>query len=227
MLPDLVVVSQVVEVHNKPDLYFLSFLCYENANFFSSSRVTIVPLIPLTALFYLIVKIKSWSKKSVVPANSGRNYYSRTSNLRQNHLHSELFFLLTNNSAKTHASVLFTVPFGCQVKVEFVCFGSNKLLLIGPGTRQHGMQCPSGPDCVAPCNLGHASAPAAAAGEMSSAAAFNPPHKFCCVLVQFYGAGAGLFKTLHSWSLPADGPDTFLCASACVRACMRAYAPPA
>lgn len=103
---------------------------------------------------------------------------------------------------------------------------SNKLLLIGPGTGQHGMQCPVGPDCVAPCNLGHASVPAAAAGEMSlslssSAAAFNPPHKFCCVFVQFYGAGAGLFKMLRSWSLSAAGPDTFLCLCGCVLACMR------
>lgn len=62
------------------------------------------------------------------------------------------------------------------------------------------MRCPSGPDCVAPFNLGHTIVPSAAAGdgEMSSVAAFNPSHKFCRILVQFYGAGAGLFKTLRS-----------------------------
>lgn len=129
--------------------------------------------------------------------------------------------MLTNNSIRQNTwRCTFSSSIWLSGGSGVSKIGSNKLLLIGPGTRQHGMQCPSGPDCVAPCNLGHASVPAAAAGEMSSAAAFNPPHKFCCVLVQFYGAGAGLFKTLHSWSLSAAGPDTFLCASACVRACV-------
>lgn len=101
-------------------------------------------------------------------------------------------------SAKQTAACFHAVLFGCQVKVGFLGMDQTDLFIIGPGTRQQGMQCPSGPDCVAPCDLGHASVPGAAAGEMSSAAAFNPPHKFCCGLVQFYGAGAGLFKTLSS-----------------------------
>lgn len=79
-----------------------------------------------------------------------------------------------------------------------------------PWKRQHGMKQSSGSDHVTPCNLGHGSVLSAVTGEMSSAALFSLAHKFCRVLIQFYGAGTGLFKTLCLWSVSAAGPNTFL-----------------
>lgn len=79
-----------------------------------------------------------------------------------------------------------------------------------PWKRQHGMKRSSGSDHAAPCNLGHGSVLSAVTGEMSSAALFSLAHKFCRVLIQFYGAGTGLFKTLCLWSVSAAGPNTFL-----------------